>query len=438
MFSATTSFRGGGGNPVTGFALSGDDLTLTLQDSTSYTVDVTTLGVDENKFVNLARLVGTDLELTMNDSTILTADLSTLDDIDTNTVIASGVVSGTDLVLTLSDSSTVTVDMSSFSGTTTTGTSVASGAVVGSNLVLTMDDASTVTIDATNMINGSQLPAANSGWYVAYGTNADDLVTAAGVDSTYKNQQPFYAGQQLDRGEEFIWNHDTNGTYTLGIWSGGAVTHSDSSVFTDSNWEFNYDFIAGATDKVSESSHNVTVGTLYSTGYAIDNTIVMALSFEEDGHVALYDITDGARVLVGRTTVAQSGSTISLYMGGDNQPNAIFPILTRRTATWTMVHDETNTQNGVWVSGILDHTILKANTGIKAGEKYMLDLSHYGRGHKFGLGYTGAATGVNNAEDAMTDGFEYATTEAIRNFGTADLTFNTAATNYTSPHWDNG
>lgn len=436
LFSATTSFRGGGGNPVTGFALSGDDLTLTLQDSTSYTVDVTTLGVDENKFVDVARLVGTDLELTMNDSTILTADLSTLDDIDTNTVISSGVVSGTDLVLTLSDSSTVTVDMSSFSGGSSgSGTSVASGAVVGSNLVLTMDDASTVTIDATNMINGSQLPARSSGWHIAYGNLSGDSVANAGVVNSLASQQPFYAAETLARGEEFIWNHNDNARYALGVYAGQATNIGTSTIFDDYNWEFNYDF---RPSEVHEDSHNVTSGTLFATGYAIDNSTVLAIAFENDGHVALYDITDGGRVLVGRTTVAQTGTSLNLFMGGSNQPNAIFPVLTKRISSWTMVHDELNSQNGIWVSGILDHTILKANTGIQVGKKYMINLDHYGRGHKFGLGYTGAATGVNNAEDSITDGFEYATSEAIKNFGSTDLTFNTAATNYSAPQWDNG
>ena len=36
---------------VDSFTLSGNDLTLGLNDGVSYTVDVTTLGVDENNFV---------------------------------------------------------------------------------------------------------------------------------------------------------------------------------------------------------------------------------------------------------------------------------------------------------------------------------------------------------------------------------------------------
>lgn len=63
---------------VSGFILSGDDLTLSLNDGTSYTVDVTTLGVDENKFVDSGAINGTDLELTMNDSSVVVVDMQNM------------------------------------------------------------------------------------------------------------------------------------------------------------------------------------------------------------------------------------------------------------------------------------------------------------------------------------------------------------------------
>ena len=55
IFTNTSGFATNS-NPVTDFTLSGNDLTITLQDGTSYTVDVTTLGVDENKFVSSGAL----------------------------------------------------------------------------------------------------------------------------------------------------------------------------------------------------------------------------------------------------------------------------------------------------------------------------------------------------------------------------------------------
>lgn len=423
------------GNPVTDFSLNGSNLTLILQDSTSYTVDVTTLGVDENKFVQSASLVGTDLQLTMNDAQVLTASLSDLDDIDTNTVVSSGVVSGTDIVLTLSDNSTVVIDASTFeaSGGNGGATSVVSGEVVGQNLVLTMDDATTVTINAQNMVNGSQLPARSAGWYIAYGNDSGDAVTSAGVISTIASKQPFYAAETLSRREEFIWNHDTNGPYALGIWSGAESAHNDSDVFADSNWEFNFKFLTGGNIKVSESSHNVTVGTLFSSGYTISDTTVLALTFEADGHIALYNITGGGRILIGRTTIAQTGNSVNIFMGGGNQPNAIFPVMTKRLEKWTMVHDELGTQNGVWTNGVDDHTVLKANHGISVGQKYVIDLSGFGRSHSFGFDYTLASTGVSNAEDSLNNTWYYRFTESIRanDNGLGTITLNENATYYT-------
>jgi hypothetical protein len=58
--------------------LSGDDLTLGLEDGTSFTVDVTTLGVDENKFVSSGALSGSNLILTMSDSTEVTIDATNM------------------------------------------------------------------------------------------------------------------------------------------------------------------------------------------------------------------------------------------------------------------------------------------------------------------------------------------------------------------------
>ena len=77
LFTNTQGFSGQG-NPVTDFTLTGNDLTITLEDSTTFTVDVTALGVDENKFVSSGAINGTDLELTMNDNSIVSIDISSI------------------------------------------------------------------------------------------------------------------------------------------------------------------------------------------------------------------------------------------------------------------------------------------------------------------------------------------------------------------------
>tara|TARA_R110000765_G_scaffold93781_3_gene176753 strand:- start:1429 stop:5790 length:4362 start_codon:yes stop_codon:yes gene_type:complete len=77
VFTNTVGFSSGG-NPVASFALSGNDLTITLDDATSFTVDVTTLGVDEDKFVSSGAINGSDLDLTMNDASVVTIDMANM------------------------------------------------------------------------------------------------------------------------------------------------------------------------------------------------------------------------------------------------------------------------------------------------------------------------------------------------------------------------
>ena len=78
LFANAVSFNNNSGNPVTTFVLSGDNLTITLQDGTSFTQDVSTFGVDTNSFVSSGALVGTNLVLTMSDSSTVTIDASNL------------------------------------------------------------------------------------------------------------------------------------------------------------------------------------------------------------------------------------------------------------------------------------------------------------------------------------------------------------------------
>jgi len=77
LFTNTTGFASTG-STVSSFNLSGNSLTITLSDGTPYTVDVTTLGVDENKFVVSGSLNGDDIDLTMSDSSVISIDVSNI------------------------------------------------------------------------------------------------------------------------------------------------------------------------------------------------------------------------------------------------------------------------------------------------------------------------------------------------------------------------
>jgi len=69
-----------------------------------------------------------------------------------------------------------------------------------------MSDGSVVTIDASNMVNGSTGLATRSGWFISYGTNANDAVGTSTNDSTINTQLPFSFGEVLTRGADFKWN----------------------------------------------------------------------------------------------------------------------------------------------------------------------------------------------------------------------------------------
>ena len=71
---------------------------------------------------------------------------------------------------------------------------------------------------------------------------------------------------------------------------------------------------------------------------------------------------------------------------------------------------------------------------LSPGEKVTMNLNHFGRGEYFGFGYTGASTGVSNAETTIEDAFFYNSAEALRDLG--DWTWNTSATYYYNPNGD--
>lgn len=359
VLTNTSGFASGGGNPVTNFQLINDDLTLTLQDGTSYTVDVTTLGVDENKFVS-------------------------------------------------------------------------SGALNGSNLELTMNDASVITIDASNMINGSSLPARAEDWYISYGSNAGDVITYASIVAAVENKQPFYNGDFLERGEEYIWTHDNNGTYILGVYSGAEETSDDLEITYNAKWSTNFKFSA-SNNTVRETSVGVDVGSRYSSGYGITNATLLALSYDRDYHLRLWDITSGDRTLVGESNAPLVGESQTISMGGSNQPNAKFPVMVKRLAEWTVVHDRFDNETAI-IDGLERDNVIKSNLSIGPGEKVLFNLNFAGRSQRIGIGYTGPATGENNAHYDIIDALVYGTSEQLYANAAGEWTFNGSNSYHNSTH----
>ena len=410
---------------VNSFTLSGNDLTLGLNDGVSYTVDVTSLGVDENNFVDTGSLSGSQLTLTMADATTVTIDVTSLG-LDENTTVSSGVVSGTDIVLTMSDGSTVTVDASTLGGSSSSGNPVVSGSVVGTDLVLVLDDASTVTIDASNMINGSSGLATSSGWFISYGANANDAVGTSTNDSTVNQQLPFYFGEALEQGSEFKWNFQSNGgsNLILGIWDGAeSPVAYNGGANTASNWGTMFVYAGG----FMAGSNSALLTTNSGSKYVVSNGDAMGIRFGNDGHLTLIDYSGATEVSVAKTTIALSVTSFNMQMY--TWANGVLPngIINNVDFLWDIKHDYANTEAGV-LNGVLTHTILERNLALSPGEQYMIPLNKQGAGETFGLDYTGAATGVVTAEDDLETSFKYQTNESI----IADINWahNTAASGY--------
>jgi len=415
---------------VNSFTLSGNDLTLGLTDGVSYTVDVTTLGVDENNFVASGSLSGSDLTLTMTDASTVVVDVTGLS-LDEDTTVASGVVSGTDIVLTMSDGSTVTVDASTLGGSGGSGNPVVSGSVVGTDLVLVLDDATQITIDASNMINGSSGLATSSGWFISYGTNANDAVGTSTNDSTVNQQLPFYFGEALEQGAEFKWNFQSNGGSNLimGIWDGAEVaTPYNGGSITPSNWGTAFTYAGGFT----AGSNSTLLTTNSGAKYVVSNGDAMGIRFDNAGHLTLIDYSGATEVAVAKTTIALAVTSFNMQM--HTWTNGVLPngIINNVDYIWDIVHDFANTEAGI-INGILDHTVIKSALSIEKGQKLMFMLDEVGQGDYFGTNYTAAASGVSTAEEQLDNIFQYQTNEAIvfdTSVGVSDWNANTNAPDY--------
>ena len=420
--------------------LNGDDLELTLSNSSVITIDVSALAVDTTLYVVSGVLNGTDLELTMSDSSTVTIDASSLA-IDSDTTITGGEVSGTDILLDVSDGSTLTIDASTLGGSGSSGNPVVSGSVIGTNLVLVLDDATQITIDASNMINGSTGLATSSGWFISYGTNANNPVgsgtTQYNNNGTYLyNEGPYYFGEDLSRGSEFKFNMTTGQQWRLGIWDGAEtpVAYNQGQT-TVTNWGTVFSYLNSGNRFVN--STNTDVASYQSgTEYVVANGAPLSLRFGNDGHLTLLDLTGGNEVIIGKTTIALNVQSFKVQFGG--WAGATFPngIISNSNFIWDVVHDFDNSENGV-INGVEDHTVIESTISIEQGEKIMFNLDEQGRNVNFGTSYVGGvSSGLSTAEEELGNRFIYMTNESV-NFefsGSSAWNVNTNSTYY----FDNG
>jgi len=351
LFTSTEAFTADTSNPVTTFALSGDNLTLGLEDGTSYTVDVTTLGVDENNFV-------------------------------------------------------------------------ASGALSGSDLVLTMTDSTTVTIDASNMINGSTLPAQSAGWYVS---STDALVTSNKVNNTIRNIQPFYNGTLLDKGTEFLFNNEDVYGFSFGVYDPQGANPTNGTDGQDgTNWltMFRFNNISGVKTWSASDSQSIDLASDHTMA---DSTGPMLLRYTSDNYLKLIELApNGDETLIATSTTQQVGDSLSISWVGYSA-GSVFPTFIKRSENWTIVHDFDNSENGIY-NNIEAHTVIRSNIQLAQGEKYMINLTADGRNNYFGTDYVLASTGNATAEADLDNRFTYGISEQLTS--ASDWTLNTSAAHY--------
>ena len=362
LFTNTVGFASGG-NPVTDFTLVSNDLTLTLEDGTSFTVDVTSLGVSSDNFV-------------------------------------------------------------------------VAGNLFGSDLVLTMDDSSTVTIDAQNMINGHTLSSLGTGWYIAYGTNAGNEITNPTSGNNSYNNAPLFFGDKLEVGQEFVWtqyhlvNHASR-FMTIGVWDGITSDASPTTSTLVTNWStkfgFFYNRLTEDTSTLANGGYSSKNTDLGSGGAVYDNGAYMRLVYGSDYKLRIYANDE----LLATSIIAETGDDLDIHITTSN--NGIeFPNFSKRTSNWSIVHDLDSSENNDILNGIEEDTVLETNFEIELGEKAMVDLSGFGRSHRIGLNYIGAASGNSNPYTDFDSPIVYGTSEQIIAQNSGEWTFNSSSIYYTN------
>jgi hypothetical protein len=295
-------------NPVSNFVLSGDDLTISLTDGSSFTVDVTTLGVDTNKFVTSGVLSGNIINLTMSDATSVFIDASALA-VDNDTIVTSGSVSGNTLNLSTNDGSILAIDVSTLA--VDSDTVISSGSVTGNTLNLTTSLGDIVAIDVSTLAVDSDVSIASgsvTGNTLNLTTSLGDIiaidVSTLAVDSDVSIASGSVTGSTL------------NLTTTLGDIIAIDVTtlavDSDVSIASGSVTGNNLNLLTSLGDTITIDVTTLAADsdTLIASGSVTGNTLNLTTTL---GDIIAVDVSTLA---VDSDTViasgAVSGNTLSL------------------------------------------------------------------------------------------------------------------------------
>lgn len=360
--------------------------------------------------------------------------------------VASGLVSGGNLLLTLADSSSVTIDISSLQ--VDTNNHVLSGEVSGNYLVLTMSDASTISIDIATLSPGSNPVYPGDSWYAAFGVQAGNPLPSNNIYNNWKDDQPFYHGQVLSKGGEFIFPVQLNALHVVGIWSGLSNVAMEMGAMNDVNWDLSivFDSVnAGVSNRIrpsiagGESLSQNTIGfdidSRHPTGYPTTASTVLTIRYQQNDKLGVYDVTGGGNILIMESLSTFSGP-ITFHGAGQGGPSiqTKFEDFVKRTDLWTIVHDYDNSEGGEWRNGVEQRTICKSNLSFGPGQKLIVPLLLGGGNNHFSLEYNGPATGETNPVALMAKEFRYDPFENLHQFG-SDWVLNENAAGYTGSGW---
>ena len=287
--------------------------------------------------------------------------------------------------------------------------------------------------------SGGSLPAIANNWYISYGSQAGTQITSSTIGNAFRNYNPFYNGEALEQGHEFVWTLTPTIDFMIGLWTGAEATQSGTDSLLASNWSQGF-FLNGnlsgqATSWSQSQSSGVTVTANGSVPgeYAMPNGQV-ALRFGQDGYLYLFEIVSGGYSLIAKSNDTVAGTSIMVQWSSFNQGS--FPSMTERTETWEVIADEDNNLNGEWSGGLEESTVVRSRMSFSPGEKITLNMSYFGRSETIGFGYSGTATGQSNAQDMLTSPLKYPTTEILKSVTDdgVDWTWNTEAAKSYDPN----
>lgn len=287
--------------------------------------------------------------------------------------------------------------------------------------------------------SGGSLPAISNNWYVSYGSQAGTQVQTATIGNTFRNHNPFYNGEALEKGHEFIWTHSPTYSYMIGTWGAAEAAQPGSDALQPSNWSVGFGYTGTNTRFSQNDSSGVTIEQSgnFAGYYGIPNG-QLAIRFGQDNYLYLYEIVSGGYNLIGKSNSTVAGTSVMIQWASYNEGS--FPVFTERTESWEIVHDFDSSQNGEWSNGLEESTIIRSRISVSPGEKLTLNFNYFGRFETIGLGYAGAATGVSNAQDTITSQLSYKSTELLRAVEDAAAgtvwTWNASATDHYDPNGD--